>query len=492
MKVYFLGGQSWLLESSFEKILVDPILGEKFGTGRSPSFVIHPPRVIAEELYSDVSTLIFSTEHFQHFDLQSVLRWKKALSVNRPDLRPRIVVSRMVSLALQEFLTSLGVDLLVLSPGKNYDIGNFEVVMALSEPEVFIWDARVVGIALAEKSATPLAWAYFQSDTMINSKFAEPAHWAKRPSFVVITNHLRVGLESGYSARDNFLVPNEAGNSAQEVLMAASALVPTSKISLGLSLSYAIVGASYERLGLATPSGRIDNSQMADLLNRLSVGTNFYAPVPGDVFEVSNSQSEVLPRSEHVLLNGKSEDTLRMPFELYPIFQEKEVSGFTSKIDESELLRNLNEILGPKMQITPFGEEMVFADFYLDRPSISKRFALQLEDGENSRQFVFDLSLARFVEEEFNGDRAMLEYPFGVRVGLADFKHMLCGEITLGELVFAGFRQWCLPSSLERTPWAAFLTVYSECFSREIAEARVRVMQREAKLEIKREAELNV
>lgn len=500
MKVTFLGGQSWLLESKTDAILVDPILGERFGSGPNPSFVIHPRRTIDNGLYSNVSTLVFSTEHFQHFDLQSVVRWKNSMAHRNPNTRPRIVISRMVSAAFHDFLKSLEVDVIALSSNEVFKCGEFEIVMAPCHPDVLIWDSRVVGVAIACSGASatekPLPWTYFQSDTMIDSNFTGPTHWDHRPSLVVLTNHQRVGIESGYSPRDNFLLPGEVTNSAQETFLVGSSIVPKSKVKLGRARSYALVGGSYERSGLSTPSAQMSNSEMAAFLNCVSVGTEFLAPLPGDGFEIQSPGIERLPRSQMVHLGQWEDDTSRAAFELYPIFGYCEADTVNGLKDCSGILQHLNSVLAPKLLVTPFGEEMVFADFYLDKPATSRRFTLQMVDELKSHQFVFDLSLAKFVEEEFNGDRAMLSYPFGARVGLGDFQRLLAGELTVGEIVFAGFRQWCLPCSLERTPWAAFLTIYSESFSREISEARASFMKstinKKLPVTIQREGDLNV
>lgn len=94
----FLGHQGWLVETATTNVLIDPLLGDRFGHGGLLGEV-YPPRVLDLDQLPIIDAVIISHEHDDHFDLPSLARL---------DRRIPIYLSSRSSIAARELLAQMG------------------------------------------------------------------------------------------------------------------------------------------------------------------------------------------------------------------------------------------------------------------------------------------------------------------------------------------------------------------------------------------------
>jgi hypothetical protein len=82
-------------------------------------------------------------------------------------------------------------------------------------------------------------------------------------------------------------------------------------------------------------------------------------------------------------------------------------------------------------------------------------------EGSQSIDFVLDVSRVEFVRVESLGASAIKQYPFGIRVDLADFSRLIMGELQVWELINISASQWYVCDRYD-SPLAFWLEFYSE------------------------------
>ncbi|MEM7153310.1 MAG: MBL fold metallo-hydrolase [Myxococcota bacterium] len=114
LEACFLGHQGWLLSSASTRVLVDPLLTDRFGHGGGVG-VVHPPRRIDLSAFPPVDAVILSHEHDDHFDVPSI---------HRLDRRIPIHLSSRASNASRALLRDMGFTVHPLRPNATLAVGD--------------------------------------------------------------------------------------------------------------------------------------------------------------------------------------------------------------------------------------------------------------------------------------------------------------------------------------------------------------------------------
>lgn len=119
-RVTFLGHQGWLLETDSAKVLVDPLLVDRFGNGPPhENAAVFPPRTFDWAAMPPIDAIVLSHEHEDHFNVQSLLRVDRSVP---------IYLSDRSSVAARTMLAELGFTAHPLSPTVALGIGDLEIV----------------------------------------------------------------------------------------------------------------------------------------------------------------------------------------------------------------------------------------------------------------------------------------------------------------------------------------------------------------------------
>lgn len=81
LQTTFLGHQGWLFETSTTRVLIDPLLGDRFGH-RGLAGVPYPPRRIDFAAFPPVDAVVLTHEHDDHFDIPSLNRLDRAIPIH--------------------------------------------------------------------------------------------------------------------------------------------------------------------------------------------------------------------------------------------------------------------------------------------------------------------------------------------------------------------------------------------------------------------------
>ncbi|KIG14882.1 metallo-beta-lactamase family protein [Enhygromyxa salina] len=115
----FLGHQGWLIETATTNVLLDPLLGDRFGHGGLVGEV-YPPREFDFAAFPPIDAVLLSHEHDDHFDLPSL---------DRLDRDIPIYLSSRSSIAASELLSHMGFAAVrPLEPESSLELGELRVL----------------------------------------------------------------------------------------------------------------------------------------------------------------------------------------------------------------------------------------------------------------------------------------------------------------------------------------------------------------------------
>lgn len=447
MKITALGHESWLVSDNVSNILIDPLLYPSFGSDKKLQFELSPGRDINWEAMPQVSAIVFTTEHLQHFHPKSL----KTLIERYSDklLSKTVFIPELFPAAAADFVEECGYCVERVEIQTSFHVGSLTLRYYMPKKGVLFWDNRVASLYVANEDRSGL----FQSDTKISESFYTEVKQGVIgcPNVLIVTNNFNRSA-TGAIGLDNLLPIEDEKYSNLSGLRLLDELTSAPIKKLTHVPTIIIAGNGY-----VPPRKNIDpiwsNKALADIATQLSIVTKVYALDPGEVYDVDSSK-----------ITGNSADWIVLCDESYRKDSQGcvELSPRTTEplLSSEEIKKHLDE-MAKTWLITSYGQALMAQHQYLGLSVGPQRLVIQLTSATGNLQFVLDISKTAFLLVENEGVGAIKKYPFGIIVGYADYSKLIEGKLQAWEVVNLSASQWYVCGRYQ-SPLAFWLEYYNE------------------------------
>ncbi|WP_223460194.1 MULTISPECIES: MBL fold metallo-hydrolase [unclassified Pseudomonas] len=444
MQLINIGHQSWSVTAGSTHVLIDPVLGEGFGSDPHCSFRIIPSRTVSIAQMPAVEAIIFTTEHLQHFHPATLAHLH---NVYRHKLNStRVYVPELFPLVAREMLQECGFHVFCIETQQDFEVGELRCRFYMPRTDVLFWDNRVASIYLRDSGDRAL---FIQSDTRIADSFYVEANAGTiaPPNVMVVTNNFQASADGCSIGLDNLLPVADPKYGRISGLRLLDEIVTRPSRRIEAPVTLLIAGNGY-----IDPKQKIhhlwSNRQLAQIASQMSLLRKVYALAPGDSFDVNTA------------LPGDNAHWISLTDDP-PEQQESPPRNAGEVVSLQELKVHL-DAMARTWTITAYGQVLMAQTHYLGRPLGARRLVIQIVvEGSQSIDFVLDVSRVEFVRVESLGASAIKQYPFGIRVDLADFSRLIMGELQVWELINISASQWYVCDRYD-SPLAFWLEFYSE------------------------------
>lgn len=446
MDIIFIGHQSWLVQNGETAILVDPIFSHKPG---EVNLEIIPPRHVNVDLLPKIDAICITHEHSDHLDLFSLCRLPKSIPIYVGVLMPEVVV---------QTLDSLGFTVHKIYCGETVTFQDLTVTFYAGEKTPYSWENRVYQLWF-ENASDPEDTFFIAVDTGLSQKVAGKLQnkVLNFPRTVAVTNNGQVSPYGVFGSCESTLVPqanNKEKNGCQGLALLETVINGFGPI--GEKAQYILIcgGGILKDLDFAFGTFHFaDQSEMAAVVNQLSLSQNIWGPEPGSLFNTNTGQ--YTPKA----LSAISLDLQRLEalFKKQQIFldERKELvpfpstSNFQTADQKASALASVEKSLNamaPFLLQSPAGRNGFALTEYQNQPLGHLRFVFyfKLDDaGSTSVAYALNIISTQFEMIE-NPDLNKLQsiIPFGVTCFLCDFVAVLEGRIHIWDLTGVSLTAW--------------------------------------------------
>lgn len=443
MKLTMIGHESWSLQADDTHVLIDPVLGNGFGSDADRQFSIVPPRRVDLQQMPAVDGIVLTTEHLQHFNPPSL---RQLLSDYGHLLKHQVVyVPELFPGAAETIVRACGYQVCRIDTQAEFTIGSLSLRFYMPRTDVLFWDSRVASLHVERQPGEAL---FIQSDTRIADAYFSDVNsgvvtW---PQVMVMTNNFRGSGAQGAVGLDNLLPVPDQRYTRVSGLRLLDEIVHKPMRRLSQVPTLILAGNGYR-----DPFGKMDqlwsNLELAEICNELSLLRTVHSLAPGESFDIAAAK----PGEPVGWISTSCE------VETCPVPRQ----GHRTLLDTQQIKAHLDEMARTWL-ITRYGQVLMSQGDYLGRPVGTCRMVLQLthEDGA-SQQWLLDVSKVEFVEVPDEGVGAIKCYPYGVRIDHEDFCRLLLGELQIWELLNLSASQWYVCDRYD-SPLAFWLEYYNE------------------------------
>lgn len=270
----FLGHQGWLVETATTNLLIDPLLGDRFGHGGLLG-ELYPPRALEFAEFPVIDGVILSHEHDDHFDIPSLARL---------DRRIPIYLSSRSSIAARELLTDMGfARVSSLEPEASLELGELRVHTFSSEhrggKQADEWD--VFPLLIYDRGGHGSVFSSIDVRPR-DEDLARLRELVPRPGIWAVANNCSRASFQDLSR------PGGADPSPDDTPLLARALqrrYALLEAGWGAPLATLICGAGWsfdrERAWMNHHLFPIDSQRLASALTQLTGASEVRAPIPG-------------------------------------------------------------------------------------------------------------------------------------------------------------------------------------------------------------------
>jgi hypothetical protein len=443
MQLESLGHESWLVTGfAGAQILVDPLLSRIFGRHSLYRYRKSSHVELPSSQLSQVVGVVLTTEHFQHFDPDSLLML---------DHKPSVYIGPSFGARAAAWLRDQRFPVVRAQFHESSTAAEFRIAFVPADPEAPAWDSRVCSVAIADKSAGLRKWLFFQSDTRVHRAATDfiPAAWFAKPSVVACTSHFCEYAAPGFSTWDNLIDPRESFSDPRHAFAVAAAALPLQVPALGVASHYVLTGGDYSRENHARPAPLRRNDELADLIRPLLLNSTVSVARGGLRLSADDDSVELstTPRGQ----GGEVSDVAE-PFEVTEVRDEDP--------RDASLIQTALHRYGTALLLSELGRVLLFRDTYLGRTMGSRRFALKLVGKFGETRFEFCFARSRFVDST-RSDEEMLELPAGLVLARSALADIVADVASAAEICTHNAVQWHPPGH-ECSPLGLLYETFAE------------------------------
>lgn len=465
MELTFLGHQSWLATSGSTRILIDPILTPYFGNCAAIKFPIYPPREVIADLYSDVSAIVLTHEHLDHFHLESLAKLDRSTPFFVGSLMPTCIIDAVTSMGFSPLRCNFSTPMIV---------GAISISFFPPSPDTIFWEKRVCQLLLKDENPDPESTSVFIAvDAEISEDYQKLIHngTLPTPDICLVSNNSQICPPGAYGAQSSIIQTIENISSPISGLQILNELILSTVQTLGTPKVIGICGNGYIDLTqLHGPFLFSDHSEMASAATALVHGLRVWGPVPGEKISYSDGRGH-FSVDPHIKLQNEIYEDLKQQLRDFidtpkPVTIKPLTPDYSNRSDaERALLRVTTELnkIAPLAITSQFGIGMLSANEYLDGPLGGERFAVTVlgQQIPNRWSLALDLNDCKFHKIEARGDELLRRYPFGFECHLCDLDAVFDGRLQIWDLMGTATRTWFLGSKYA-SPMAFMISALSE------------------------------
>jgi hypothetical protein len=441
-----LGHESWLLHNKNTYALVDPLLNLEFGANADYQYVKTSHSELQQNILSKIKLVILTTDHFQHYHLQSLKKLEKRIN---------IYVSEFFANEKIQELKQEGFCPIICKYGELIKFEDLEFVFIPADEETYIWDSRVCSLIIASSCLENKSWIFIQSDTSINKNIKEwiPKNWFKKPSYVILVCHYKEYEAYGHSAWDNYISHPIKINNSHEAINFLSRLFPTEIYPLNIASNYILSGGEYELKRNARPKATFNNFNIVKLMEELLVNSNVFSTELGTV--CSTFSNDKVSSSKYTKFHDNNRENIPIQESFYV---SKVAHNFSSK--EDFFIDHGIKYVGKALLFSKLGEKLLFTNNFMNESLDSKRFFLQLRNGLKHNSYTFCFSKNIFIENDSSAID-LIKFPAGIILNKLAFLDIISGRVSATEALTNNILQWYV-GTIEESPLALFYTAFSK------------------------------
>ena len=449
MRAIFIGHQTWLVEHSGTRILVDPLLCEDFGLVDEHRMEIYPPRTVDAAALSDVDLIFLSHEHSDHFDIQSL---------NLLPRSARFVVGATIVEPVKQCIRDLGFTLTQVNDTEPMRVGNLSLRFYPADPKTAFWESRVTQVHI-EEAEQPVNGIFIAVDALVSEVFKTDIVEVRLapPKLVIVSNNSRVSPPGAFQSLENW--GKNVSDSSRKVgplgIGVLSAVLTSYMDDFPVQPeNIALCGGGFiKRMGGFAAFPFSDQPTLSRLANRLSLDTHIVGLLPGEAFALTldpGPQTVIdwvqVDKVQHNLLIEELDQfiearkTVEVVASVCPDVQNAEAYEELLRRAQAELQR-----LAKSLMLFITGRKVLAMSHYKGRKLGPKRIVFSFVSHALGRQDSYALNLinGQFEAETHNQLESLVaQYPFGVCLPLVDFIGMVEGDLQIWDIVGVSVQSW--------------------------------------------------
>lgn len=447
------------------RVLIDPILTPYFGNCAEIKFPIYPPRQIYADLYSDVSAIVLSHEHLDHFHLESLFKIDRSTPFFVGPLMPACVLDAIIMMGFSPSRCKFNEPIVV---------GAFSIRLFPPGLDTIFWERRVSQILLTEaRTGSTSVSAFIAVDAEVSEDFRDlvKERVFPIPDICLVSNNSQICPSGAFGAQNSIIPTYESRVSPTAGLEILNELVLNTVRILGRPKIIGICGNGYiDVTQLHGPFLFSDHAMMASAASTLLNEVRIWGPLPGEKISYS-SESYFIAADPNVKLDVERHTELKQRLQEFvktPQYVKIKslTSDYSSQVEAEHaleiVLAELNKIV-PVALTSQFGVSMLSTNEYLDGPLNGARFVVTLlGDQIPSRwNLLLDLNRCEFNPGEGSAEELLRKYPFGFECFLCDLEAVFDGRLQIWDLMGTATRSWFLGSKYA-SPMSFMIAALSE------------------------------
>lgn len=469
MEIGFLGHNGFALGDMTSPVLVDPILLPQYGNEYNPSAVeIYPPRHVDLTQLPQVSAVIISHEHSDHFNLPTL---------DLLDRQVPIVVGPTMVDSVVEYIQQLGFKVQRLEFGKEEQFGSVLITLYPPDPGTVLWESRVSQIYVRDANKPNDGGVYLCIDALLSPMFYNDVSNGKvpRPPLLALSNNSQVTPEGVFGSLDNMRTVTQFDGPAQQNWFTGLDILNELLVSFIENApflrgtNFLICGGGflkdYDEMG---PFPFSEQHVLAKVASKLTRNVDVIGPLPGDVLSfksdhvvtighlswlnVDHIRFEQLIKKRNEFIESKK----TIPMKSIRTASTYEIEKQALQVIESELTLIARAIL-----LSPLGRDLIYLG--QQRNIGPARFLIQVLCN-HTQDHAWELNIAesRFMPTEpLEITESIEKYPSGIVINALDLAEVFTGGLQIWDVAGVAMRSWYQGDALN-SPVALFYNLYGE------------------------------